>query len=141
MTVPRGVVIPAAAVDRARIAEDLALLAELRVARVRLGVDWGWTQPRAGVWNGDAVELYAGLCRAARELGLVLHLTLLERDVPVWFANDGGFTDAKFALHWWPRWVEGWAERVGDVVHGPETYGCTAATSASASSSPFSRGP
>src|SRR5688572_29881356 len=97
----RGVVIPAAQVDRMRIVEDLSLLRELGVGQVRVGVDWAWTQPAPGTWNGDSIELYSGIGRDAAALGLDLQFTLLERDVPRWFDNDGGFGDARWALHWW----------------------------------------
>jgi len=38
--------------------------------------------------------------------------------VPQWFDNEGGFGDAKFAGHWWPRWVEACAESFGDDIGG-----------------------
>jgi hypothetical protein len=111
-------VITAARLDRVRAVEDLVLLRELGVAQVRVGIDWAWTQPSPGTWNGDAVELYSGLGRDAAALGIDLQFTLLERDVPKWFDNEGGFGDARWALHWWPRWVEGCAERFGEAVGG-----------------------
>lgn len=113
-----GVVVPTDAVDRARLPEDLALLADIGVDWVRIGVDWSWVQPRAGAVDGDAVEHYLGAARLALSIGLDLQLTLLDRDVPRWFDNDGGFTDPRHALHWWPRWVELCAEAFGDDVAG-----------------------
>ncbi len=64
------------------------------------------------------MEWYAGVLQQAATLGIGLQFTLLERAVPTWFDNDGGFTDARFAGHWWPRWVEGASERFGDSVAG-----------------------
>jgi hypothetical protein len=75
-------------------------------------------QPTAGTWNGDAIELYTAAGRHARDIGLALQFTLLERDVPRWFDNEGSFGDARWAMHWWPRWVEGVAERLGEVAGG-----------------------
>ena len=118
MTVARGVVIPASGIDRSRAHEDLALLAASGATTVRVGVDWSWMQPTAGARDGDAVEFYLGLATAARELGIVLQLALLERDVPNWFDNEGGFGDPKWAGHWWPRWVEACAESFGDSIGG-----------------------
>ena len=111
-------VIPAAQVDRTRLSEDLSLLRELGIGQVRIGLDWAWMQPTAGTWNGDALELYAGAGRDAASIGLDMQFTLLERDVPRWFDNEGGFGDSRWALHWWPRWVEGCAERLGEVAGG-----------------------
>ena len=113
-----GWVIPASHVDRARLVEDLALAADLGVDWIRIGVDWEWVQPRAGSLNGDAVEFHLVAARAARSLGLRLELGLLDGDVPRWFDDEGGFTDARFALRWWPRWVEACAEAFGDEIGG-----------------------
>ena len=101
-----GAVVPRSRLDRHRFHEDLALLAGLGASTVRITLDWAWLQPKAGMFDGDAVEWYAGLLQQAATLGVGVQLTLLERDVPTWFDNDGGFTDARFAGHWWPRWVE-----------------------------------
>lgn len=113
-----GVVVPGDLVDRDRLGEDLALLAELGVRQVRIGLDWAWVQPKPGSLHGAAVETYLGALRLGRSCGLEVHLGLLERRVPTWFDNEGGFTDARFALHHWPRWVEACAEAFGDDVGG-----------------------
>lgn len=94
------------------------LLAELGATSVRVGLDWEWMQPSAGVVNGDSTEFYSGLLQTARSVGLEMQLTLLERDVPKWFDNEGGFGDAKWAGHWWPRWVQTCAEAFGDDTGG-----------------------
>ncbi len=114
----KGVVIPATNLDRSRAHEDLAQLAECGAGFVRVGLDWQWTQPKADSANGDAVEFYSNLARTARSLGIELQFTLVERAVPRWFENEGGFGDAKSALHWWPRWVELCADSFGDSVSG-----------------------
>ena len=111
-------VVPAALVDRRRFVEDLDLLRQFGVGQVRIGVDWAWMQPKPGELHGEAVEFYLGAALAAREMGVVLQLTLLQRAVPAWFDNEGGFSDARFAHHWWPRWVEACAETFGDVIGG-----------------------
>ena len=118
MTFDRGVVISVVQLDRDRAIEDLALLHESGAAVVRVGLDWPWTQPTAGTNNGDAIEFYLGLANAAAAMGLTLQFTILDRDVPKWFDNEGGFGDNRFAGHWWPRWVELCAETFGDAIGG-----------------------
>jgi Glycosyl hydrolase family 1 len=118
LRVIHGAVVARSRLDRARFHEDLTLLAGLGARTVRITLDWQWLQPRAGEFDGDAVEWYAGLLQEAATLGIGLQFSLLERDVPAWFDNDGGFTDARLAGHWWPRWVEGVSERFGDNVAG-----------------------
>lgn len=114
----RGVTIPADLVDHDRLEEDLTLLAELGVEEVTVGLDWPRLQPRPGGLHGDAVERYLGALRTGRALGLTVRLGLLERSVPPWFDDEGGFTDDRFALHHWPRWVEACADTFGDDVGG-----------------------
>lgn len=114
----RAAVIPQARLDRDRFPEDLALLGGLGAKQVRITLDWAWLQPKAGTFDGDAVEWYSGVLQHASTVGVGVQLTLLERAVPAWFDNDGGFTEARFAGHWWPRWVEGVSERFGDLVDG-----------------------
>jgi hypothetical protein len=104
--------------DRSRFHEDLALLGTLGAKAVRITLDWPWLQPKAGEVNGDAVEWYSGVLQQARSIGVELHLTLLERAVPRWFDNDGGFADQRWAGHWWPRWVEAASEAFGDLAGG-----------------------
>lgn len=110
--------VPATHVDRLRAHEDVTLLGELGSKVIRLGLDWSWLQPTAGAIDGDAAEFYLGLTQVARSAGVALQFALLERDVPKWFDNEGGFADAKWAGHWWPRWVEACADTFGDSVDG-----------------------
>jgi len=111
--------VPIALVDRARFTEDLSLFAGLGIDEVTIGLDWSWLQPKPGAGlHGEAVEFHLGAAHAARTLGLDLRFTLLEKARPTWFDNEGGFTDARHALHWWPRWVEACADAFGDAIAG-----------------------
>jgi hypothetical protein len=110
--------VPASLVDRTRLVEDLSLFADAGVHDVRLGLDWAELQPAPGGLHGAEVELVLGAAIEARRLGLHLWLTVLDRSLPPWFLNEGGWTDARFALHHWPRFVEACGEAWGDVVGG-----------------------
>ncbi|HVE18510.1 MAG TPA: hypothetical protein VNB52_05465, partial [Ilumatobacteraceae bacterium] len=78
----RGAVVPHSRLDRDRFHEDLVLLAGLGAPTVRITLDWSWLQPKAGAFDGDAVEWYAVLLQHATGLGIGLQFTLLERTVP-----------------------------------------------------------
>ncbi len=95
---------------------DLALGVGLQ--HVRLTVSWAEAQPRAGMLSGEVVERVLGAARALRSSGTAVWLCLLSPEVPTWFDNEGGFTDDRFAGHWWPRWVEAAATAFGDDVDG-----------------------
>jgi hypothetical protein len=98
--------------------DELVAVAEAGVTEVRLAVRWADVQPAAGRWSGQAMEALESAVRVARASGLGPWLALLGRDTPPWFEDEGGFADAKTAGRWWPRYVEGVAERVGDTVAG-----------------------
>jgi hypothetical protein len=101
-----------------RLLDDVALAAEIGLTIVRIDVPWAEAQPRAGGFDGDVFERVHGAAQAARGAGLQPWFRLLQPTVPWWFDNEGGFTDDRTAGHWWPRWVELAAERLGDVAAG-----------------------
>lgn len=90
----------------------------LGLGHVRLTVPWSAAQPRAGVLAGKVVEEVLGAVRTLRTAGVRVWLCLLSPDVPLWFDDEGGFTDDRTAGHWWPRWVETAADAFGDDVDG-----------------------
>jgi hypothetical protein len=98
--------------------DDLAALASVGVTDARVAVGWTDLQPAADRWSGPAVEALATTIASVREAGLTPWLALLGRRTPNWFEDEGGFADAKTAGRWWPRYVEGVADRVGDQAGG-----------------------
>jgi hypothetical protein len=101
-----------------------ALLDEVEIAtgaglgHARLVLSWAATQPRPGALDGGALESVRAAAAVLHSAGLAVWLCLLSPEVPRWFENEGGFTDARQAGHWWPRWVEAAADAVGDSVDG-----------------------
>ena len=104
-----------AAGDRA---DDLAALASAGVTDIRLAVRWADLQPAAARWSEPAVEALVTAVASVRAAGLTPWLALLGRRTPNWFEDDGGFADAKTAGRWWPRYVDGVADEVGDQAGG-----------------------
>ena len=115
-TVSRGAVVPAH--DPERLADDLAFAAEIGLTHVRFDVVWAAGAPKAGAIHEGVFEALRGAAQQARSLGLAPWFRLLQTDLPHWFEDDGGFTDAATAGRWWPRWVEAVAARLGDVAAG-----------------------
>ncbi|MEO5725287.1 MAG: family 1 glycosylhydrolase [Ilumatobacteraceae bacterium] len=101
-----------------RVAEDIALAASLGFGIVRLDIPWAAAQPKPDTVNGDVTEALLGLAELARQSGVQPWFRLLQPQVPRWFDNDGGFTDARNAGHWWPRWVETAADVFGGAAAG-----------------------
>ena len=100
------------------LVDDLEIATGLGLGHVRLTVPWSVAQPKPATLDGGVVEQVRGAAQTVRSSGGQLWLCLLSPDVPRWFENEGGFTDASTARHWWPRWVEAIADAVGDDVDG-----------------------
>lgn len=104
--------------DAATFDDDLARAVELGLGHLRFALPWASMQPRAGAVDGDVVERYRLIAERTRSAGIEPWFSLLQPAVPIWFDNEGGFTDARFAARFWPRWVETAAESVGHLAAG-----------------------
>lgn len=100
------------------LVDDLAIAAGLGLDHVRITVSWARAQPRAGAVDGGVVEEVRAAVATAHGAGLRVRVCLLTPEVPRWFDDEGGFTDARTAGHWWPRWVQAAADAFGDDVDG-----------------------
>lgn len=103
---------------RSQFADDIALLASVGVTDLRLGFDWARLEPRPGGLDGHWVEWYSDVITAASGSGVRIWASLLERTIPAWFDDEGGFLDPKSAGRRWPRFVEQVADIFGDRVGG-----------------------
>ena len=101
-----------------RLLDDVALAAEIGLTMVRLDVPWSLAQPREQGYDGDVFEALVTAAQAARGAGVEPWFRLLQPAIPHWFDDEGGFTDARTAATFWPRWVELAADRLGDVAAG-----------------------
>jgi hypothetical protein len=100
------------------LVDDIETVRELALHHVRITLSWADTQPRQGALDGGAIENVRSAAHALREAGVAVWICLLSPDIPRWFENDGGFTDARNTGHWWPRWVEAASTAFGDEVDG-----------------------
>lgn len=98
--------------------EDLEALASVGATAIRVGVDWARVMPRQGRVHDGWIEWYRSLATTAHRHGVDVWWCLLERGLPQWFVDEGGFADRRFSARWWPRWVEAAADRLGDVAAG-----------------------
>lgn len=98
--------------------DDVEIVTGSGLGHARLTLSWAGMQPRPGVFDGGSLETTRAAIAALQSAGVSVWLCLLSPDVPRWFENEGGFTDARQAAHWWPRWVQEAAEAIGDAVDG-----------------------
>ncbi len=101
-----------------QFADDLAALAAVHVTDLRLGFDWARLERRPGDLDGQWVEWYGDVITAAATHGVRLWATVLERTIPSWFDDEGGFRDPRAAGRYWPRFVEQLADVFGDRIAG-----------------------
>jgi beta-glucosidase len=101
-----------------RFAEDFARYREFGLTHHRMSIDWSRIEPQAGRFDSAAVEAYAQMLDAAQAAGISPWLCLHHFTVPGWFADEGGFRDARARGYFWPRFVAFCAETFGGSVAG-----------------------
>jgi hypothetical protein len=98
--------------------DDVEMVTGSGLGHARITLSWAATQPRPGVFDGGVLETTRAAVAALQSAGVTVWICLLSPEVPRWFDNEGGFTDARQAAHWWPRWVQEAAEAIGDTADG-----------------------
>lgn len=106
------------ALDESRLVDDLGQAIDDGCTLIRFDLPWAIVQRSPGNVDGATVELARRAAQMISDAGAQPWVRLLQRDVPTWFDNDGGFADQRTAAMAWPRWVETAAEAIGDVVAG-----------------------
>ena len=71
---------------------DLHLAKSLGVNSYRFSIEWSRIEPTEGQWNEDAIHWYRNLIGECEQLGLKPMLTLHHFTLPLWFADQGGFS-------------------------------------------------
>lgn len=98
---------------------EFAMYAEHGLTHQRLTLEWARIEPESGKYDGQAIEHYTDLLRAARAAGIEVWATLHHVSLPGWFAVDErGFLDDKARGYHWPRHVDFMGETFGDLVFG-----------------------
>jgi beta-glucosidase len=75
-----------------RYDEDFTLAESLGHNSIRVGVEWSRVQPKADMFDEQALDHYEKILQSAKFHGLKVFLTLHHYTCPVWFMKKGGFT-------------------------------------------------
>ncbi len=85
--------------------EDIKMLKELGHRAFRMTVEWSRIQPKAGVFDEDAVEHYLEELRLLKENGIEVFMTLVHFTMPLWFSELGGWSNMD-NLHYFEEYLE-----------------------------------
>lgn len=107
---------PARAADHwDRVAEDVALLAELGVRHYRMGLEWARLEPEPGEFDQAAFDHYRGELTRLRDAGITPLVTLQHFSLPGWQVDAGGWLGTH-ALTVFLRFVEKVVRELGDLA-------------------------
>jgi beta-glucosidase len=81
-----------------RMAEDVALMKDLRANAYRFSLEWSRLEPVEGQWDEGAFARYAELLRLLKEAHITPMVTLLHFTLPPWLADRGGVRAPDFPL-------------------------------------------
>lgn len=105
-----------AAVDHYnRYKEDFDIAKALNLNAFRFSIEWSRIEPEEGKWDNAEIDRYKNYIVELRKRKLEPFLTLWHWSVPVWFAEKGGFENAK-NLKYFDRYVKKVAENLIDEV-------------------------
>jgi beta-glucosidase len=106
---------------------DFDRAAAMGVNALRLSLEWSRIEPRAGEWDGAALDRYRKLLAGLRARGLAPMVTLHHFTHPIWFAERGGFL-APDAVPLFTRYVSRAVEALRDLcdcwctINEPNVY-------------------
>jgi hypothetical protein len=118
LTLSSGAALGPSATAADRIDDVVDAARQLQLGHLRFSVPWAAIEPRRGAIDGSVVEELRAAAEASRAVGISPWFLLLQPEVPPWFADDHGWSDAAVAGVEWPRWVERAAGLLGDVAAG-----------------------
>ena len=105
-----------------RWAQDLDLIAGLRVDAYRFSVSWPRVRPGgSGAWNEKGLDFYERLVDGLLERGVKPYLTLNHWDLPDELQKTGGWAD-RDTVHRFVEYAQGMDARLGDRVAAITTH-------------------
>jgi len=107
--------------------EDIDIMAAMGIETYRFSVEWARIEPKAGVFDEDAIRHYREEILYMKEQGIIPCLTLHHFTDPVWFARRGGFANpanVKTFLRYVGVCVRSFGDLVSDYVtiNEPNVY-------------------
>lgn len=104
--------------ERQRNLDHAATLVAAGLTDVRIRIPWSLLFPRRDTASEQHREALVEDVARLRDIGAAVWVTLCGRQLPGWFLDDGGFSDAKLTERSWPCYVDTIASDIGDLVTG-----------------------
>ena len=103
-----------------RYGDDIALMADLGLNALRLGIEWARIEPEEGEFSRAAFDHYRRVLVSCREHGLAPIVTFHHFTLPRWLQAKGGFLFDRF-----PALFEQYCRRAAATLGDLIAYACT----------------
>lgn len=98
-----------------RFTEDFSLASSIGLNAMRISIEWARIEPQPGQWDGQAIEHYRQVLQAMKQQGLRRMVTLHHFTLPLWAAEQGGFTN-RSVIDAFTRYAKYIAEQLGEEI-------------------------
>lgn len=98
-----------------RYKEDFDIAKSLNLNAFRFGIEWSRIEPEEGQWDQAGIDHYKDYIRELRARHLEPFLNIWHWTMPTWFAELGGFDNAK-NLRYFERFVQKIADELCDDI-------------------------
>jgi len=82
-----------------RYDKDFDIAESLHQNSIRISIEWARIQPAENEWREEEISHYIKVLKVAHDHGLKVFVTLFHFTLPAWFAEKGGFAEAKNIKH------------------------------------------
>ncbi len=98
-----------------RYEEDFEIARKMSLNAFRFSIEWSRIEPEEGRWDAAEIEHYRKYIHELKRRGLEPVMTLYHWTVPVWFAEKGGFEQAR-NIQYFVRYAEKVLSEIGKDI-------------------------
>lgn len=95
--------------------EDLKCAQDLNTNAIRFGIEWARIEPNKDTWDVREIDHYLDVMKEAKKNGFKVVCTLWHWTNPVWFAQEGGWSNKK-SIYYFERYVDLIVKEMGSYV-------------------------
>jgi beta-glucosidase len=99
--------------------KDIAAMRQIGVTHARIGIEWARIEPRAGVWNEEAIEHYISMIRKLEAAHIEPVVTLWHFTMPDWLVDQSSPSRTRWLN---PAFEENWEAYVDRITKALAPY-------------------